>query len=38
MTRFKAMSMDDQVEIIEQMTQESLKVREEKRVVEATEA
>jgi hypothetical protein len=38
MTRFKSMTMDEQVETIEQTTQESLRVREENRVVEATEA
>jgi hypothetical protein len=29
MTRFKAMSMDEQVETIEQLTQEALRAREE---------
>jgi hypothetical protein len=38
MTRFKAMSMDEQVETIEKTTQEALRVREENRAVEATEA
>jgi hypothetical protein len=38
MTRFKAMTMDEQVETIEQMAQEALRVREENRAVEATEA
>jgi hypothetical protein len=38
MTRFKAMSMDEQVETIEQSAQEALRVREEKQAVEATEA
>jgi hypothetical protein len=38
MTRFKAMTMDEQVEMIEQTTQEALRVREENREVEATEA
>jgi hypothetical protein len=38
MMRFKAMSMDEQVETIEKTTQESLRVSEENKVVEATEA
>jgi len=38
MTRFKAMSMDEQVETIEQPTQEDLGVREEIRAVETTRA
>jgi hypothetical protein len=38
MTRFKAMSMDEQVQTIEQMAQEALSFREENRVGEATEA
>jgi hypothetical protein len=38
MTKFKAMSMVVQVETIEKTTQETLRVREENRVVEATEA
>jgi hypothetical protein len=38
MTRFKSMKMDEQVETIEQTAQESLRVREENRAVEATEA
>jgi hypothetical protein len=38
MMRFKAMIMDEQVEMIEQTTQESLWVREENRAVEAIEA
>jgi hypothetical protein len=38
MTRFKVMTMDDQVEMIEQTTQESLRVREENRAVEVAEA
>ena len=38
MTRFKAMTMDEQVEMIEQTTQDSLRVREENRAVEATKA
>jgi hypothetical protein len=33
---FKSMTMDEQVETIEKTTQESLKVREENIVVEAT--
>jgi hypothetical protein len=36
MTRFKAMSMDEQFKMIEQMTQEALRVREENRAAEAT--
>jgi hypothetical protein len=35
MTRFKVMSMDEQVETIEKTTQDSLRVREENRVVES---
>jgi hypothetical protein len=38
MTKFKAMSMDDQVETIEQLSQEALRVREEIREAETTEA
>jgi hypothetical protein len=38
MTRFKAMSMDEQVEMIEKSAQEALRAREEIRVVETTEA
>jgi hypothetical protein len=38
MTRFKEMTTDEQVETIEQTSQKSLKVREENRAVEATEA
>jgi hypothetical protein len=38
MTRFKAMSMDEQVETIEQSAQEALRVREEIRATETTEA
>jgi hypothetical protein len=38
MTRFKAMSMDEQVEMIEQSAQEALRAREEIRVSETTEA
>jgi hypothetical protein len=38
MTRFKAMSMDEQVETIEKSAQEALRAREEIRVVETTEA
>jgi hypothetical protein len=38
MTRFKAMSMDEQVEMIEQTNQESLGVREYNREVESIEA
>jgi hypothetical protein len=38
MTRSKAMTMDEQVEMIEQTSQESLRVREENKSVEATEA
>jgi hypothetical protein len=38
MTRFKAMSMDEQVETIEQSTQEALRVREEIRAAETTKA
>jgi hypothetical protein len=37
MTRFKAMSMDEQVETIEKSSQEALKAREEIRATEATE-
>jgi hypothetical protein len=37
-TRFKAMNMDEQVETIEHTTQETLRVREENKAVEATEA
>jgi hypothetical protein len=37
MTRFKAMSMDEQVETIEQLAQEALRAREEIRVAETTE-
>jgi hypothetical protein len=36
MTKFKAMSMDEQFETIEKTTQESLMVREENKAVEAT--
>jgi hypothetical protein len=38
MTRFKAMIMDEKVKMIEQTTQESLRVREENREVETIEA
>lgn len=38
MTRFKVMTMDEQVETKEKTYQESLRVREENRVVEETEA
>jgi hypothetical protein len=38
MTKFKAMTMDEQIETIEQTTQESLRVREENRALEATKA
>jgi hypothetical protein len=38
MTRFKAMSMDEQVETIEKSAQEALRVREEIRAAETTEA
>jgi hypothetical protein len=38
MTRFKAMSMDEQVETIEQSAQEALRAREEIRATETTEA
>jgi hypothetical protein len=37
MTRFKAMTMDEQEEKIEQSSQKALKSREEIKVVEATE-
>jgi hypothetical protein len=37
MTRFKAMSMDEQVETIEKSAQEALRAREEIRAAEATE-
>jgi hypothetical protein len=37
MTRFKAMSMDEQVEMIEQSAQEALKAKEEIKVAEAIE-
>jgi hypothetical protein len=37
MTKFKAMSMDEQVETIEQSSQEVLRSREESRVAETTE-
>jgi hypothetical protein len=36
MTRFKAMKMDEHVEMIGQTTQEALRVREENKAVEAT--
>jgi hypothetical protein len=36
MTIFKVMKIDEQVETIEQTTQEALRVREENKVVEAT--
>jgi len=36
MTKFKAMSMDEQVEKIEQSTQEALRAREEIRATKAT--
>jgi hypothetical protein len=36
MTRFKAMNMDEQVETIEESTQETLRVREEIRAIEPT--
>jgi hypothetical protein len=38
MTKFKAMSMDEKVQTIEQITQESVRVREENRGVEESEA
>jgi hypothetical protein len=38
MTRFKAMSMDEHVEMIEQSAQEALRAREEIRATETTEA
>jgi len=38
MTRFKSMSMYEEVEIIEQLAQEALISREEIRVAETTEA
>jgi hypothetical protein len=38
MTKFKVMSLDEQVETIEQTTQEALRVRDERRTIEATEA
>jgi hypothetical protein len=38
MTKFKEMTMDEQVETIEQTTQEALRVREENRAIEATKA
>jgi hypothetical protein len=38
MTIFKSMTMDEQVETIEQTTQEALKVRDKNRAVEAIEA
>lgn len=38
MTKFKAMTMDEQVETIEKTIQEALRVREENKAVEATEA
>jgi hypothetical protein len=38
MTRFKAMSMDEQVETIEQSTQEALRAKEEIREAETTKA
>jgi hypothetical protein len=37
MTRFKAMSMDEQVETIEKLAQEALRAREEIRAEKATE-
>jgi hypothetical protein len=38
MTRFKAMSMDEQVKMIEKTAQEALRVREENKAEEAIEA
>jgi hypothetical protein len=38
MTRFKEMSMEEQVDTIEQLAQEALRVRDESRAIEATEA
>jgi hypothetical protein len=38
MTKFKAMTMDEQVETIEHTTQEAIRVREENIAAEATEA
>jgi hypothetical protein len=38
MTRFKAMSMDERVEMIEHMAQEALRVREENKETKSTKA
>jgi hypothetical protein len=38
MTKFKVMSLDEQVVKIEKTTQEALRVRDESRTIEATEA
>jgi hypothetical protein len=38
MNRFRAMSLDEQVETLEQLSQESLRAREEMRSVEVVEA
>jgi hypothetical protein len=38
MTRFKSMSMDEEVETIEQSTQEALRAREEIKETETTKA
>ena len=38
MTKFKAMTMDEQVETIEHTSQETIRVREENQAVEATKA
>jgi hypothetical protein len=38
MTKFKAMTMDEQVEMIEHVAQEAIKIREENRAAEAVEA
>jgi hypothetical protein len=38
MTKFKAMTMDEQVETIEHTTQEAIRIREENRAAEATKA
>ena len=38
MTKFKEMTMDEQVDTIEHTSQEAIRVREENRAVEATKA
>ena len=38
MTKFKAMSLDEQVETIEQTAQEALRVRDESKTVEVAKA